>query len=169
MRILTPQELHDILAYDPEEGTFTWKVKPAYWKAPGTVAGCVRGARYRVITWRGVHYPGSHVAWAMVHGRWPEAEIDHIDRNPSNDRIANLREASSAENKRNRVVRRDSGTGVKGVRFHKPTGRYQARIRHVGREVHIGLFDTLAEAEAAYVEMAKKLHGHFNPAALDME
>lgn len=162
MNTIPIEELRRILDYNPETGEFTWLVAPAYWKRAGTPAGGLRKG-YKVIGWNGKVFTASRVAWALYYGEWPPHEVDHISRDPSDDRIANLRLATSGENKRNRGVRKDSGTGVKGVRLHKPTGRYQARIRHMGREFHLGLFDEIDKAAEAYRVAAVKLHGGFNP------
>lgn len=90
---------------------------------------------------------------------------DHIDGNPLNNTIANLRPATYPQSQSNKPVRRDSGTGVKGVRVHKihgvPTGKFQVRIKHMGAEIHLGLCSTLEEGSALYAKHARKLHGEF--------
>jgi hypothetical protein len=70
-------------------------------------------------------------------GKWPDAEIDHVDRDPSNDAWANLREATSSENKWNR------DTGYSGYRGVYPSGsKWQVQVGGV----YIGMFDNLNEA-----------------------
>ena len=52
----------------------------------------------------------------MVHGEIGEDEdVDHIDRNKSNNRIENLRVVSKSENMRNKDIREDNNSGIVGV------------------------------------------------------
>lgn len=60
----------------------------------------------------------------------------------------------------NKLVRRDSGTGVKGVFLHK-SGRYRAKIKVGKKQIHIGYFPTLEQAAQAYADKAHKLFGEF--------
>lgn len=88
-----------------------------------------------------------------MHGRWPTEEIDHINNNRSDNRIANLREASRSQNCGNQTVRRNSKTGIKGV-MHDPS-KFPLRpwLAQIGggRKVKVlGWFETSAEASAAY-------------------
>lgn len=86
--------------------------------------------------------------------------IDHIDGDPRNNRITNLRSVSMSENLANQKLRSDSSTMVKGVRLHG-WGSYSARITFRGRTHHLGSFATLEEATAARREAAERLHGEF--------
>lgn len=87
-------------------------------------------------------------------------EVDHINQNKLDNRKSNLRLCNRHENLLNRSVRKDSKTGVKGVRMHikKRAGiRYEARINGS----NIGTFNTLVEAAIAYNKSASKIHGNF--------
>jgi hypothetical protein len=89
--------------------------------------------------------------------RWPKDQIDHINRNKSDDRWINLREASSIENMRNRRSWNKLGRGVS----KRPNGKYRARITVDGKIKHLGDFARSEDAALAYVNAAERLHGAF--------
>lgn len=99
------------------------------------------------------------LAWFYVHGRWPQQQIDHINGDPHDNRIANLREATVEQNRRNVRLSTKNKFGLKGVTIQK--GRYKAQIRFAGKHINIGLFDSPEEAHAAYCRHAIQLHGEF--------
>lgn len=100
--MITGTRLQNILHYDPETGIWIW-VRPANHNSrlTGKQAGNLRPDGYRTIRIDGVAYYASRLACLWMLGRWPDEEMDHIDRDPSNDRWNNLREADSSLNKRN--------------------------------------------------------------------
>lgn len=92
-------------------------------------------------------------------------EVDHKNRNPLDNQDCNLRPANHRQSQENKNVRRDSYTGVKGIRRCRVkgafVGRFQARLVHMGVEIYLGTYDTLEEAKKARDEVALKLHGEF--------
>jgi len=88
----------------------------------------------------------------------PELSVDHIDGNPLNNHISNLRMATQQQQNFNTKVRK-SKLGVKGVR--KMGKKYSTEIRINGKITHLGTFDTIEEASEAYQTKAKELHGEF--------
>ena len=88
-------------------------------------------------------------------------QVDHIDRDPLNNRRENLRLATGSENMRNLVKHKDNTSGYKGVYFHKGTRKWQAKIAVNHKQIHLGLFDTPEAAAAAYDTAALVLHGTF--------
>lgn len=87
--------------------------------------------------------------------------IDHIDRNSLNNQRSNLRSATHSQNQHNRGAPLNSKTGVKGVSFYKPNGKYQANITIDRKQYHLGLFDTISEAEKIVIAKRKELVGEF--------
>jgi len=155
--------LHDVLSYDPETGEFTWKVSPAYNIPAGSRAGCPNPQNgHAYIRIGGKAYGAHRVAWFMTYGEWPREYVDHIDGNPLNNRIANLREASHKDNCRNRKGMRQ---GLKGAYLRRKDGWYVAKIRVDGRLIHIGCFPTERQAHEAYVAAAQTYFGEFARAA----
>lgn len=103
-----------------------------------------------------------HAVWALCTGHWPKAEIDHIDGNPSNNRIENLRVADRTIQNRNSARRKDNTSGVTGVSFDSRTGRWRARIPVSGKQVYLGYFDSKHDAAVARKAAEKVLGFHEN-------
>jgi hypothetical protein len=105
---------------------------------------------YCVVRYKGVLYKAHRIIWCLVTGDDPGAfEIDHIDRDPSNNSWLNLRLASSAQQALNRKVRSDSTSSLRGVL--KTGSKYQAKIQRNGVRVHLGTFETKEQAARAYL------------------
>jgi len=149
---MTPERLRDVLAYDPETGVFTWR-------ATGKLAGGYAGDGYWRIMVDYKEYRAGRLAWLYMMGRWPVDEAEHRDGDKTNDRWANLREASRRQNLANRKVMGNSRLGVKGVELHH--GSYRVRIRVNGKRVLVGTFDTIEAASAAYAAAAREHFGDF--------
>ncbi len=98
-------------------------------------------------------------------GNDPADEIDHRDRDGLNCRRGNLRAATVQLNAANRAVRVNSESGLKGVRFIAKAGKWRAQFGADGHDRHLGLFDTAAEASAAYNRAAVARFGEFARAA----
>jgi hypothetical protein len=87
--------------------------------------------------------------------------VDHRNSNRLDNRKANLRLATKAQNEMNKPCCAANKLGVRGVVFDETRNRYRATIKVGGRQRHIGRFRTLGEAEAAYVKAARELFGEF--------
>jgi hypothetical protein len=96
-----------------------------------------------------------------VHGVWPPAQIDHVNRGTANNAIAELRLATHSQNQRNKTNQKNNTSGYKGVSFRKDMGRYDARIKVNGKSIHLGFFDDPRLAHAAYVAAARKHFGAY--------
>ena len=149
---ITFDELHALLHYDMDSGEFVWKVNKGSRARIGNLAGCVQAIGYVVIRLNKRMYYAHHLAWMWCFGEWPAGELDHRDRDPSNNRITNLRDAGQSVNLSNRrQIRSDVLTGIIAARG-KIAGRWDARIRVPGTRttLKLGVYATQEEAHAAF-------------------
>jgi hypothetical protein len=116
--------LHELFIYDPENGTLTRKIATPGHRA-GTPAGNVRQPDNRMrVNADCKSYKFHRVCWAMHNGSDPgEFEVDHIDGDPMNNRISNLRLANRSQNQSNNPASKRNTTGFKGVtEIDRPEG-----------------------------------------------
>lgn len=104
-------------------------------------------------------YSGHRLAWLYVYGEWPRGQIDHVNGIRNDNRIANLRESSQAQNCGNVTRHQDNKSGYKGV--FKCRGKWQAQVCRDGVKRHLGTFETPEAAHAAYCDAAKQVFGEF--------
>jgi hypothetical protein len=151
------EEVSALLCYDPVTGIFKHRVDGHKRKA-GAVAGRLDTKGYvRIRLLGGQEFKAHRLAWLLIYGAWPEAEIDHINGCPSDNRIINLRDVSVAENGWNRKgAMKNNQLGVLGVCLFN--GKYQAQIGAHGTKHSLGRFDTLEEAVAARAAAKQLLH-----------
>lgn len=180
----TIQHLRQLLRYDPVSGRLFWLPRTRSMSASahhmntfntshankeaGTIDSrgyCLVGisvnqSRYRL--W------GHRLAWAIHFGEWPNGDVDHINGNPSDNRLINLRNVSHAQNMRNRPGNKNSSSRYCGVSWDKQKSKWSADIRIPnpsgegrGRKKHLGRYDMECEAAAAYNSAALEHHGEF--------
>lgn len=151
-------EVSGFLRYEPSTGQFFWKVSRRPTVKAADAAGTINSRGYLQICMRGRAHLGHRIAWLLTHGHWPTKMIDHINGARSDNRLENLREATGAQNQANRAARKDSKSGMRGVRFDKKTGKWAAQLQ-------IGGFDTPEEARSQFMHLAKFCYGEFAPTA----
>ena len=101
------------------------------------------------------------IIFEMHHGALKAGEqVDHIDRNPLNNKIENLRRCTQNQNQINSRIPSNNTTGFKGV-LKTPSGKFQARLGYNGVKLYIGLFKTAEEANEAVISKSKELYGEF--------
>lgn len=169
----TAQQVREVLDYDAESGEFTWKPRPASTRCEkswnGRWAGKRAGSQYPNGYWRiSIFYQNllaHRIAWLLSTGEWPRDEIDHIDRNTSNNRLANLRPANKSLNQANRARRKGNTSGKKGVVWSKANNAFVATIKVNGKSHYLGRFDTPEAAHVAYMDAAQRYFGQFARAA----
>jgi hypothetical protein len=146
---LTQERLKELLHYDPETGVFTW-IKPAARRtAKGAIAGHRNDDWYSQIGIEGNVYLSHRLAWLYVYGYFPENCLDHIDRNPSNNKISNLREISQQCNLRNTGNPKNNKSGVKGVYFSTISGKWIAQVKVIGSVKRLGYYISFENAVCA--------------------
>lgn len=152
----------ELLSYNAHTGELVWNRPPRRGVGAGP-AGCRRNDGYVVIGYQGRQYLATHVIWLLMTGEWPVHAVDHKNRNPSDNRWDNLRAATVTENNRNRGIRKDNKTGVRGVRKPPRTSRFEASIRLSGKEKLLGRFDRLEDAAAVRRAAEMRYFGEFAP------
>jgi hypothetical protein len=162
--MVTVERVRDVLDYNPETGELRWKVRKSIRvKCAGGIAGGPNKGGYGVVCLDGERYLSHRLAWFMVYGYWP-GNLDHINGNPADNRLCNLRECNQAENLWNAKCGYGR-SGMRGVHWqghgthrNKP---WSARLKVNGKYHHLGRFATKEEAAEVYREKAKALHGDF--------
>ena len=158
---ISAERLREILHYDPETGVFTWNISTNNFVKIGSVAGSPDDKGYLLIQIDGRRHKAHRLAWLYETGKWPRDMIDHVNGISSDNRFANLREATRSENMCNKGPPANNRTGLKGVRWRSEHRRWQAQIGVNGQKKHLGYFSTPEEAHAAYAAAAKAFHGDF--------
>jgi len=97
------------------------------------------------------HLKAHRLAWYLYYGELPKNQIDHIDGDPSNNRINNLRDVTPRQNMFN--IKK-----AKGYSWHKRDKKYAAKIKVNSKNINIGYFITEEEAHNAYLEAKEKYH-----------
>ena len=153
---ITYDRLISILDYDPKTGIF---------KRNGVVLNTPKNPkRYMTIGIQGIHCYANVLAWFYVYKQWPFADVDHINGNRHDNRIANLREATRSQNVFAGPIRSDNKSGHRGVSWHKRAKKWRVQIV-VNKQIHyLGLFECKELACLVYSEHAAKFYGAFyNP------
>ena len=162
-RALPPiEELYDLFVPDFEAGTLVWKYAHGRRKI-GDTAG-FQNDRYMIVGIKGARYYVHRVLYAMYHQADPgELEIDHSDGDRLNNSIANLREATRAQNGQNiRGYRKGLKGAYKSFKGDKP---WMSTIQKDGTRHYLGAYATEEEAHEAYVKASAVHHGTFGRAA----
>lgn len=145
--MVTQKQLKKWLDYNPDTGVFTWKMDKGTARK-GDIAGWVNKLGYIRMCLDNKFYYAHRLAWLYVYGYWPN-QIDHIDRNPTNNRLENLRDSNYSENGFNRGMWATNTSGHKGVYWHKTQKKWTAYVRIDKKSKHLGTFVTKEEAIAA--------------------
>ena len=159
---LTAESARRLLRYEADTGRFfkrmdiPWRMKPGqradYMSTRGKSAG------YYYLRVDGRRYAAHRVAWLYVHGQWPSHQIDHIDGDPSNNRIENLRDVPASVNQRcRRKPTCRNRAGFIGV--SRKRGRWMAALTVNKRQIYLGYFDSPEAAHEAYLKGKAAFHG----------
>jgi hypothetical protein len=153
----SPEVLLSRFSFDPESGVLTY-IKT------GAKAGTPRPSGHLYVGVNGKCYGVHRLVYFLFYGVDPGALfVDHINHDPADNRPLNLRLATLKENTRNmRAARRDSSSGVRGVRWRERDKFWYATVGVDGKAVHIGCFKNRDDAIAA-VRTARMRHfGEFS-------
>lgn len=150
--------LKEVLSYDPESGSISWRTpgtgrraEVGYKKPDGRKRVAIDGKRFVL----------ARLCWFYVHGQWPSGHVDHINGNPSDDRISNLRDVPAAVNNQNRRRHhRDSKTRLMGV-VKTTSGTFNVSMSFRGRTLSVYGFRSEKDAHEAYAELKRRIHDGF--------
>ena len=141
-----------VLSYDKDTGVLTWKERVAIRVMIGKPAGSLNNYGYIKVTLKGKQYMAHRLAWLLHTGQWPRQVIDHINGNPSDNRICNLRDVSLADNCTNRNSPVKAKSGYRGVVWQGwSNNAWRACIGIDNKKVFLGYFKTPELAHAAYL------------------
>lgn len=175
---LSAESLQSLLSYDAETGRLFWRTRridefndaratgifnTRFAGLPALTAVTAQG--YLRGTILGKNYLAHRVAWALFHGEWPCDLIDHINGDPLDNRICNLRAATASQNRRNQKPLARNTSGLKGASWSKAAKKWRAQIRADNNTRHLGYFDTAQDAHDAYCRASAELHREFGRVA----
>ena len=163
--------VRECLDYNPNTGEFHWRERPlehfrnnqahSCWNTKYAERPAGGYNTFGHVYIRLVHLFAAHrLAWLLFHGEPIPDVIDHVDHNPANNRIRNLRAATHSDNMANSVLSANNTTGHKGIKIIK--NRFVVQIMHLGVRRRLGTFSTIEEAAEARRIAAERLYGEFN-------
>jgi len=152
------ERLRELFIYDPETGRLFWRRDdqgklPKYVKKEEAGGLCNGYLRAHI---KAIKFPVHRLVWKYVYGVEPTV-IDHINGNPLDNRVSNLRDVDAVINQRNRKINVNNSTGVSGISFEKNRGqwtkdidgRWSASIGVGGKAEKLGHYETFREALSA--------------------
>jgi len=156
--------LREAFALDVETGELIWKVRLSNRVKIGQRAGCIESRfGYVLVRLDGMLYAAHDLIWFMLFGEWCPGRIDHIDRDKSNNRPANLRIATQQQNLQNQSLSAKNTSGFRGVTWNRREEKWQAQVQHDGRYIFCGHFDDCLQAAHAARQMRLRLWKEFAP------
>lgn len=152
--MLTQELVRKVFHYDPTTGGLI--------RRSGIMAGLTAGGKnakgYWVVYVNGTRHYAHRVIWLYVYGVLPR-QVDHINRDKADNRLANLREATDAQNQANNGPQKNNRSGFRGVSPSK--GKWRAVVTVNAKQKWLGYYDTPEEAAAAYRRAAVEAFGEF--------
>ena len=131
-----------------------------YYRKSGKKAGWEARGRYPQIYTHGKLHYLHRLVYLYHHSLMPEM-VDHIDNDPNNNKIENLRPADKAKNAYNSKTPSDNTSGFKGVSWGKRRQKWRAYITHNKQRLELGHFQSKSEAAKTVAEARDRLHGEY--------
>jgi len=147
-----PQEiLKEYFDYH-KDGKLVWKKSTGRTAKIGNEAGYLNDNGYIQIRFQKKLYGAHRLIWVWHCGDIPmDKQIDHMDKNRSNNKIENLQLATNAQNSTNRSLNKRNKSGFNGVYFDKQKGKFVTCLTRLGKRKYLGCYDTAKEANEACV------------------
>lgn len=110
-------------------------------------------------------YVAHRIAWVLAGREIPpdNMHIDHINRNPFDNRLSNLRAVTNQQNCSNRSKASKKPFSISGVHWVIRDQSWTACIRHNYKTVHLGTFGSKGEAAVAAAKASLRHFGKFSP------
>lgn len=160
--MLTQERVKELFDYDPETGVLIRKIASSRNSKIGDIAGWTdkKGYRSLKIDWK--TYKVHRVIWLWMTGKMPVGEIDHDNRQKSDNRWKNLKDVTGAENTKNKKLYSSNKSGCAGVFFRESPQSWSATISANGKRFRLGCFKDLADAINARKQAELKYGFHPN-------
>jgi hypothetical protein len=159
MNSITQSQVRELFSYDPDTGIVTRRITSNPMAPAGTEAGSPLKSGHLAVKVNRKSYKLHAVIWLYVYGYLPKM-LDHKNGVPNDNRLDNLRLATTSQNMANRVLKTDTASGLKGA-YPSTSGRWYSRITKDGAKLNLGTFDTAEQAHCAYMNKARELFGEF--------
>lgn len=158
--MITQDILKEYLEYN--DGNLLWKKVPKRTSSTkvNSIAGCFDG-RYIQIRFFGKKYRVHRLIFLYHNGYLPE-NIDHIDGNPLNNKIENLRAATKSQNNCNRKISQNNTSGIKGISWNKERMKWEVYIDKDHKRYRLGRYVSIDEAKEKLRNFRKEIHGEFH-------
>ena len=158
MTTLTQEQAHRLFEY--RDGVLYWKERPKNSRKPkgDMEAGTQSGHGYKKVRINKKAFYVHQLVFLMQHGYIPDL-IDHIDGDPSNNKIDNLRQANKTENSYNSKMRVDNTSGHKSVVWHKGANKWMVQLQLEKKSKYFGVFDDFDFACLVADEARRLYHG----------
>lgn len=158
--LLTQDRLVALISYDPVTGIFAWR-QSRRGVRPGICGRISKGHGYLEICIDKVLYRANRLAFLYMNGEFPQQWVDHENRDKTDNRWSNLREASPSQNMSNVEMKPSNTSGLIGVTWDKARSKWRAQIRLNGKKVNLGRFETAEDAVNAHDYAAVREFGEF--------
>lgn len=144
-----------------KDSGLVWTVRVAQRIHVGDVVGRLGKRNGSKKDWqfmfRGNNYLVSRAVWFLSTGHDPaESLVDHIDKNPLNNNLSNLRLADIKLQNNNKGIRKNNKSGAQGVSKNKQMNKWRADVRVNEKTLYLGLHDCLFKAATAYNDAVYK-------------
>jgi hypothetical protein len=159
--MITQAELHEAFNYDPATGVFSRKKVFSNRSKVGGKLGLKQAKRHITIYQNGKYYCAHRLAWLYVYGKWPDGYVDHINGDPTDNRISNLRDSTQSQNLCNSKLPVTNKTGVKGVSWDDSRGQWFAKIQYKKKQYPLGRYDDFDVACQVVMQKRLEIHGSF--------
>lgn len=160
--MLTQQRLKSQINYCPDSGTFTWIVARKGVSKDKECGRISKGHGYREICIDNKLYRAHQLAFLYMNGVFVDSEIDHINRDKTDNKWCNLRPCTKSQNAANVGLKKSNTSGAKGVVWDKSRNKWRVQIRINGKKTNLGRYENFEEAVEVSKKALEKQFGEFN-------